>query len=145
MKPLLSNLLISAISILIVGGGFRLKVAEAVQSPIPRNQRVTIEFLRIDEKSGIITFGLRNQTAWDIKIPSDGFGSSPFNKDESVSVRYYLEEYDPTPFMQIVSADGKKDPPDEPQHPAVPKIRRGDIVHTYTIRKNERIVFEVPK
>jgi hypothetical protein len=47
--------------------------------------------------------------------------------------------------MQVVTAGAEKIPPDEPQHSAAPKIRRGDIVSVYTIRKNERIVFDVPK
>src|SRR5213592_2690112 len=125
---MLRQVLIASISLMSIAVGFGLKPAAAVQSTIPRNQRVTIEFVRFDEKTGIIILGLRNQTAWDIKIPSDGFGLFPLNKDENVAVRYYLEEYDPSPFMQITTAAGEKIPPDEPQHPAVPKIRRGDVV-----------------
>ena len=141
---MLRKVLITYISLVFVVDGRGLTPAASAQSTIPRNQRVTIEFVRFDEKTGIITFGMRNQTAWDIKIPSDGFGL-PSNQGENVAVRYYLEEYAPSPFMQIITAGGEKIPPDEPQHPAVPKIRRGDIVASYTVRKNERIVFEVPK
>ena len=88
-------------------------------------------------------FFLRRLSRSD-KIPSDGFRLLP-NRGENVAVRYYLEEYDPSPFMQVVTAGAEKITPDEPQHPAVPKIRRGDIVSVYMIRKNERIVFDVPK
>ena len=45
-------------------------------------------------------FFLRRLSRSD-KIPSDGFRLLP-NRGENVAVRYYLEEYDPSPFMQVV-------------------------------------------
>src|SRR5262245_4461543 len=114
MKPMSRMVLVGYISFAAFGGGCRFSQAASAQSTIPTNQRMNIEFVRFDEKTGIITLGLKNQTAWDIKIPSDGF-RLPSNKNENVAVRYYLEEYDPSPFMQITTGGGEKIPPDEPQ------------------------------
>ena len=60
-------------------------------------------------------------------------------------VRYYLEEYDPGPWMQTTEASGRKSPPDEPKHPPVPKFQRVDFMTEWWIPKNQSIVFEVPK
>jgi len=62
---MLRKVLIAYVSLMFAGGGGVTPAASA-QSTIPRNQRVTIEFVSFDEKTGIITFALWNQTAWDI-------------------------------------------------------------------------------
>lgn len=96
-------------------------------------------------------------TAWDIRIPVEMNFPGKANGLEIVKsakthpdgaeapVRYYLEEYDPGPWMQTTDASGRKFPPDEPKHPPVPKFQRFDFMTEWWIPKNQSIVFEVPK
>jgi hypothetical protein len=121
---------------------------------IPDNQRVVLKFERFDEDSGRIWMRLVNQTAWDIRVPvelgSSALDSVRFAKSHpdgaEAIVRYYLEPYDPQPFMQIVNtATGQKEPPDESTHPPVPQIRRGDVLVEWWIPKNQSIDFSLPK
>ena len=123
---------------------------------IPKNQTVKIDFERLDKEKGTIWLRLHNWTAWPIRIPvelsSQGIISRRIlmeaknHKDGApVEVRYYLEEYDPGPMMQITTKSGKKVPPDEPEHPPVPKIHRVDFLTEWWIPKGERISFEIPK
>lgn len=123
---------------------------------IPKNQRVSIEFESFDKEKGTIRLRLRNWTAWDIRIPVEmnfpGKASLEIVKSAKTHpdgaeapVRYYLEEYDPGPLMQMTDASGRKAPPDEPKHPPVPKFQRVDFMTEWWIPKNQSIVFEVPK
>jgi hypothetical protein len=124
---------------------------------IPKNQRVTIEFESFDKEQGTIKLRLHNWTAWDIRIPVEmNFPRKANGLDVAKSakahpdgaeapVRYYLEEYDPGPWMQTTDASGHKSPPDEPKHPPVPKFQRVDFMTEWWIPKNQSIVFEVPK
>jgi hypothetical protein len=123
---------------------------------IPKNQRVSIEFESFDKEKGTIKLRLHNWTAWDIRIPVEmnfpGKGSLEIVKSAKTHpdgaeapVRYYLEEYDPGPSMQMTDASGHKSPPDEPKHPPVPKFQRIDFMTEWWIPKNQSIVFEVPK
>jgi len=124
-------------------------------SPIPKNQRVSIKFESFNKEKG--TIKLHNWTAWDIRIPVEMNFPGKANGLEIVKsaktyldgaeapVRYYLEEYDPGPMMQMTDASGRKFPPDEPKHPPVPKFQRVDFMTEWWIPKNQSIVFEVPK
>jgi hypothetical protein len=124
---------------------------------IPKNQRVTIEFESFDKERGSVKLRLHNWTAWDIRIPVEMNFPGKANGLEIVKsakahpdgaeapVRYYLEEYDPGPWMQTTEASGRKSPPDEPKHPPVPKFQRVDFMTEWWIPKNQSIVFEVPK
>jgi hypothetical protein len=125
--------------------------------PIPKNQRVTIEFESFDKEQGSVKLRLHNLTAWDIRIPvemnfpgkASGLKiveSAKTHPDGAEApVRYYLEEYDSGPWMQTTDASGRKSPPDEPKHPPVPKFQRFDFMTEWWIPKNQSIVFEVPK
>jgi hypothetical protein len=124
---------------------------------IPKNQRVTIEFESVDKEQGLVKLRMHNWTAWDIRIPVEMNFPGKANCLEIVKsakthpdgaeapVRYYLEEYDPGPWMQTTDASGRKSPPDEPKHPPVPKFQRYDFMTEWWIPKNQSIVFEVPK
>ncbi len=124
---------------------------------IPKNQRVSIEFESFDKEQGTIKLRLHNWTAWDIRIPVEMNFPGKANGLEIVKsakahpdgaeapVRYYLEEHDPGPWMQMTDASGRKSPPDEPKHPPVPKFQRVDFMTEWWIPKNQSIVFEVPK
>ena len=124
---------------------------------IPKNQRVTIEYESFDKDRGSVKLRLHNSTAWDIRIPvemnfpgkASGIEipkSARTHPDGAEApVRYYLEEYDRGPWMQMTDAHGRKSPPDEPKHPPVPKFQRVDFMTEWWIPKNQSIVFEVPK
>lgn len=124
---------------------------------IPKNQRVTIEFESFDKDRGSVKLRLHNWTAWDIRIPVEMNFPGKANGIEIVKsakihpdgaeapVRYYLEEYDPGPWMLTTDASGRKSPPDESKHPPVPKFQRFDFMADWWIPKNQSIVFEVPK
>jgi hypothetical protein len=123
----------------------------------PQYQRVTIEFERFDDARGTLWLRLHNETAWDIRIPvevnfpggtptTEIMKSARSHKDGAEApVRYYLEEYDPGPWMQTTDAAGHKSPPDELEHPPVPKIRRYDFLTEWWIPKKQSLVFQVPK
>ena len=105
----------------------------------------------------MVKLRLHNLTAWDIRIPVEMNFPGKANGLEIVKsakihpdgaeapVRYYLEEYDPGPWMQTTDASGRKSPPDEPKHLPVPKFQRFDFMTEWWIPKNQSIVFEVPK
>ena len=124
---------------------------------IPKDQRVTIEYESFDKEQGTIKLRLHNWTAWDIRIPVEVNFPGKANGVEIVKsarahpdgaeapVRYYLEEYDPGPWMQTTDASDHKSPPDEPKHPPVPKLQRYDFLTEWWIPKNQSVVFEVPK
>src|ERR1700736_3274397 len=124
---------------------------------IPKNQRVTIEYETFDKDRGSVMLRLHNWTAWDIRVPvemnfpgkASGIEIVKSAKTHSdgakAPVRYYLEEYDPGPSMQMTDASGRKSPPDEPKHPPVPKFQRVDFMTEWWIPKNQSIVFEAPK
>ena len=127
-------------------------------SEIPKNQSITIDFERFDKKEGVVWLRLTNRTAWAIRIPVE---LSHYNSDKialeiiktaknhkdgiEAPVRYYLDEYDPTPVMQMTTASGHKEPPDEPEHPPVPKIHRMDFLTEWWINREGSVIFQVPK
>jgi hypothetical protein len=125
--------------------------------PIPKNRRVTIEFESFDKEWGLVKLRLHNFTAWDIRIPVEMNFPGKANGLEIVKsakthpdcaeapVRYYLEGYDPGPWMQTTDTSGHKSPPDEPKHQPVPKFQRFDFMTEWWIPKNQSIVFAVPK
>ena len=124
---------------------------------IPKNQRVTIEYESFDKDRGSVKLRLHNWTAWDIRIPVEMNFPGKANSLEivqsarthpdgaEVPVRYYLEEYDPGPWMQTIDAFGRKSPLDEPKDPPVPKFQRVDFMTEWWIPTNHSLVFEVPK
>lgn len=127
------------------------------KTTIPKNQRVTIEYESFDKDRGSVKLRLHNWTAWDIRVPVEMnfpgkasgvkiVKSAKTHPDGAEApVRYYLEEYDPGPWMQTTGASGRKSPPDEPKHPPVPKFQRYDFMTEWWIPKNQSIVFGVPK
>jgi hypothetical protein len=130
----------------------------SLPSGIPKNQYIRIDFERLDEEKGIIWLRLTNWTAWAVRIPVEMFPypsgnisldilkSAKTHKDRAeATVRYYLQEYDPRPWQQIIYSDGRKSPPDEPEHPPVPKINRGDVFTEWWIPKEQSVIFQVPK
>jgi hypothetical protein len=118
---------------------------------------VTIEYESFDKDHGSVKLRLHNWTAWDIRVPVEMNFPGKASGVEIVKsakthpdgaeapVRYYLEEYDPGPWMQTTDASGHKSPPDEPKHPPVPKFQRFDFMTEWWIPKNQSIVFAVPK
>jgi hypothetical protein len=114
-------------------------------APLPRNQRVTLDFERFDEPSGKLWLRLRNSTAWDIRIPVETafpgqkitgeiVKSARSHKDGAEApVRYYLEEFSTNNPL----ADAKL--------PPVPKLHRYDFLTEWWIPRNGSIVFQVPK
>src|SRR5206468_2506383 len=123
----------------------------ATAGEIPRGQSVYIEFERFDRHTSTIWLRLWNNTAWAIRIPVESSDPGAIRSARShengaeARVRYYLDEYDPRPQLQITGRFGKKVPPDEPTHPPVPKINRVDFLTEWWIPRGESIVFEVPK
>ena len=118
---------------------------------IPTNQRVALWFERFDEQKEIIWLRLHNWTAWDIRVSVEMHSleiarAARNHKDGAeVDVRYYLEPHDPRPWMQVTTESGEKMPPDEPEHPPVPDIRRVDFSTEWWIPKDQSILFSVPK
>lgn len=118
---------------------------------IPKNQRVVIDFERFDRGKSTVTLKLTNYTIWPIRVPVELEGTKVLNAErskqklEKLEVRYYLEEYDPGPVMQVGYPDGHKEPPDEPKHPPVPRIHRVDFLTEWTIAPKDSLQFEVPK
>jgi hypothetical protein len=130
----------------------------SLPSGIPKNQYIRIDFERFDREKGIVWLRLTNWTAWAVRIPVEMFPyptgnisldivkSAKTHKDGAeATVRYYLQEYDPRPWGQITYSDGRKSPPDEPEHPPVPKINRFDFSTEWWVPKEQSIVFQVPK
>jgi hypothetical protein len=132
-------------------------VPQVAPSDIPRNQYVRIEFQRFDEQRGIVWLRLSNWTAWAIRIPvemarpSENVSleivkSARNHKDGAEApVRYYLQEDDPGPWMQMTTASGQKLPPDEPEHPPVPKVHRYDFLTEWWVPVKQTVTFQVPK
>jgi hypothetical protein len=127
-------------------------------SGIPKNQYTKVDFDRFDKTNGIVWLRLTNWTAWAIRIPVEMFPYPSGNVSLEIvkqarshkngaeaNVRYYLDEYDPQPLMQMTTVDGRKEPPDEPEHPPVPKINRFDFSTEWWILPKESILFQVPK
>jgi hypothetical protein len=138
--------LISASLIVSIGW---LTTAAAAQKPsrncaIPRTQRITLDFERYDRSSGTVWLKLTNHTIWAIRIPVD-IRSMNRQHEPVVKARYDLQEYEPGPAMQILYANGKKEPPDEPQHPPVPKIHHIDVLTERLINPKQSVIFSVPK
>src|SRR5438552_1801105 len=81
---------------------------------IPRNQWAGIEFERFDRDKGTIWLRLKNHTAWPIRIPvemstPDATTMARHHEDGAeADVRYYLEPYDTTPWIQMTNRSGKK-------------------------------------
>ena len=123
----------------------------AVPCDIPKNQRITIEFDHFDENSRMVWLRLYNRTAWDIRIPVEHSSRAAVllaktHKDGAeADVRYYLQQYDVRPSLQIITKSGENIPPDEPAHPPVPQINRLDFFTEWRILRNESVVFRVPK
>jgi len=123
----------------------------ALPTGIPHNQRVDIEFDRFDEQQGAIWLRLVNRTAWDIRIPVELTSpavarlAKAHKNGAEADVRYYLQEYDPGPLMQVTTKSGQKIPPDEPVHPPVPSIHRFDFLTEWWIPRNQSLTFRVPK
>jgi hypothetical protein len=129
----------------------------SLPSGIPKNQHVKIRFERFDKTKGIVWLRMTNWTAWPIRVPVEPFDANGMMSKEILKaarnhedgsealIRYYLNQYDPSPWGQIVYSDGRKDPPDEAAHPAVPKINRIDIVGEWWIPVKGSIIFQVPK
>jgi hypothetical protein len=114
-------------------------------APLPKNQRVTLDFEQFDEPSGKLWLRLRNSTVRDIRIPVETafpgqkitgeiMKSARNHKDGAEApVRYYLEEFS----TNNPAADAKL--------PLVPKLHRYDFLTEWWIPRNGSIVFEVPK
>jgi hypothetical protein len=118
---------------------------------IPKHQRVTLRFEDFAESSGMIRLRLVNGTIWTLRVPVDIKSRNVMieanrHKDGAeAAVRYYLQEYDPSPEMQVITASGQKMPPDEPKHPPVREIHRIDVLTDWYIPPGQSVVFSVPK
>jgi hypothetical protein len=111
-----------------------------------KNQRVTLSFDHFDQASGTIWLRLRNRATWGIRIAAEiPEPHMPKLAPHEVSARYYLQEYDPGPAMQLGYPDGHKEPPDENPHPPVPKVQRFDFLTEKIIAPKEEVFFKVPK
>ena len=115
---------------------------------IPNKQYVAIYFEKFDAKAGVVLLELRNETAWPIRIPIElkpELLRAGIAKDrQELPVRYYIEPFDPMPAMQL-TMNGKKEPPDEPQHPPTPKVARYDFHTEILVPVGKSILFRVPK
>lgn len=116
---------------------------------IPKKQYVAVSFERFNRRGGTVVLELRNETAWPIRVPVELDPAFVRKKlvgnGQELPVRYYIEEYDPRPWMQMTTPDGRKHPHDEPSHPPVPKIRRVDFHTDVLIPVGKTIFFKVPK
>jgi len=106
-------------------------------------QPIYLQFDKADFKKRIVYLQLVNGSKWPIRIIAElpKQFAAECGKIPSAEPRYYLEEYDPTPQMQLTYKDGRKSPPDEPAHPPAPKMRRGDVGFGCEIRANSLLTF----
>jgi len=118
---------------------------------IPKTQRVALQFEDFDESKGTIRLRLTNKTIWTLRVPVDiksadvMKAANDHRNGAEAAVRYYLQEYDPSPEMQVITASGQRMPSDEPEHPHVRKVRRIDIFTDWYIPSGQSVVFTVPK